>query len=107
MEWWIMVKEWFMSLGEKYNVNPVIFGSIYVGAIPFFFASVAWLVKNIRSKKPVFIPVMLASFFFVSAYLYLIIVGRNIPAWVYIFILLMVAYGIGSTVQKVKNKIRK
>src|SRR5687767_2388120 len=85
MEWWIAIKEWFMSLGEKYNVNPIIFGPIYVGAIPFFFASVTWLVKKIKNRRPVFVPVMLTSFFFVTAYLYLIIVGRNIPDWVYIF----------------------
>ena len=107
MEWWLATKEWFMSLGEKYNVNPLIFGSIYVGAIPFFFLSVAWLVKNIRNKKSVFIPVMLTSFFFVSAYLYLIIVGRNIPVWVYIFIALVIAYGIISTIQKIRTKIKK
>lgn len=104
MEWWIAVKEWFMGLGEKFNVNPLIFGSIYVGAIPFFFASITWLVKNIKNKKPVFLPVMLASLFFVSAYLYLIIVGKNIPAWVYIFIGLVVVYGIVSTVRRVRKK---
>ncbi len=37
MEWWEAFKEWFLSLGEKYNVNPYIFGGIYVGAIPIFF----------------------------------------------------------------------
>lgn len=100
------IKDWFMNLGEKYNVNPVIFGSIYVGAIPFFFASVAWLVKNIRTKKPVFMPVMTASFFFISAYLYLIIAGRNIPVWVYIFIALVVIYGVITTIQKVKAKLK-
>jgi len=37
MEWWEIFKEWFLSLGGKYHVNPYIFGGIYVGAIPFFF----------------------------------------------------------------------
>ena len=35
---WEPVKAWFFSLGPKYGVNPSIFGSIYVGAIPFFTA---------------------------------------------------------------------
>ena len=43
-----------MSLGEKYNVNPLIFSSIY--AIPFFFASVTWIVKNIKTKSLFFCP---------------------------------------------------
>jgi hypothetical protein len=60
-------------------VNPLIFGAIYVGAIPFFFFSLVWLVRNIRKKKSIVIPVLLTGFFFISAYLYLIIVGENIP----------------------------
>ena len=106
MEWWSVFKDWFIGLGEKYNVNPLIFGSIYVGAIPFFFASVAWLIKNIRNKKPVFVPVLTASSFFVSAYLYLIIAGKNIPIWVYIFIIMIMVYGIISTIRKVKHKMK-
>lgn len=104
MDWWMQFKEWFLSLGNKYNVNPWIFGGIYIGAIPFFFLSLAWLIKNIRKKKPVVVPVLLTGFFFVSAYLYLIIAGKNIPVWVYIFIGAMVAYGVYSTIKKVKEK---
>ncbi len=107
MEWWEIFKEWFISLGEKYNVNPYIFGGIYLGAIPFFFISLYWTVKNIKKKKPIILPVLLTGFFFISAYLYLIIVGKNIPVWVYVFIGLMVAYGIYSTIKKVKQKTKK
>ena len=49
MEWWQIFKEWFLSLGEKYNVNPFIFGGIYLGAIPFFFISLYRTIKNIGS----------------------------------------------------------
>ena len=104
MNWWDLFKEWFLSLGEKYNVNPFIFGSIYLGAVPFFFLSMAWAIKNIRNKKSVLLPVILTGFFFISAYLYLIIAGRNIPAWVYFFIAIMIGYGVYSTVQKIKSK---
>ncbi len=106
MGWWEIFKEWFLSLGEKYNVNPFIFGSIYLGAIPFFFLSVAWTVKNIRNKKSVILPVMLTGFFFISAYLYLIIAGKNIPVWVYIFIGSLIGYGVYSTIQKIKSKTK-
>jgi len=106
MEWWDTFKEWFLSLGEKYNVNPFIFGGIYLGAIPFFFLSMAWTIKNIRNKKSVILPVMLTGFFFISAYLYLIIAGENIPVWVYIFIAIMIGYGVYSTVHKIKSKAK-
>jgi hypothetical protein len=103
MEWWHIIKEWFLNLGNKYNVNPYIFGGIYVGAIPFFFLCLAWTIKNIRSKKSFVLPLLLTGFFFISAYLYLIIVGKNIPVWVYVFIALMVIYGVYSTVKKIKD----
>ena len=38
------IKNWFLSLGTQYHVNPLIFGLIYLGVIPFFMASIAWLV---------------------------------------------------------------
>ncbi|MEO5975725.1 MAG: hypothetical protein ABIS36_03635 [Chryseolinea sp.] len=104
MEWWEIFKEWFLSLGEKYNVNPYIFGGIYIGAIPFFSISLFWTIKNIKNRKPIVLPVLLTALFFISAYLYLIIAGKNIPVWVYAFIGLMVGYGIYSTVKKIKKK---
>ena len=106
MEEWEIFKHWFLSLGEQYQVNPYIFGGIYVGAIPFFFLCLGWTIKNIRKKKSFTLPVLLTGLFFISAYLYLIIVGRNIPVWVYIFIALLVLYGIYSTFKRVKEKVK-
>jgi len=105
MNWWEVIKEWFLSLGVKYHVNPLIFGSIYVGAIPFFFASLWWLVRNYKNRKPIVLPVLMTGFFFLSAYLYLIIVGRNIPVWVYFVIGVLVVYGAWSTIRKIRSKI--
>lgn len=104
MELWESFKVWFVGLGESYGVNPYIFGSIYIGAIPLFFLCIRWTVSNIRKKKPILLPVMLTGLCFISAYLYLIIAGKNIPVWVYIFIGCMVIYGVISTVKKIKTK---
>ena len=101
-----MVKDWFLSLGADYSVNPYIFGGIYVAAIPFFFLCLSWTIKNIRNKKPFVIPAMLTGMFFISAYLYLIIAGENIPVWVYAFIALMVTYGVWSTIVKIRSSIK-
>lgn len=107
MEWWLLLKEWFLSLGERYHVNPYIFGSIYVGAIPLFFLCLGWTVKNLKNRKPFVLPVLLTGIHFVSAYIYLIIAGRNIPFWVYVFIVAMVVYGAYSTVVKISKQISK
>lgn len=98
------LRNWLLSLGPQHGVNPIIFASIYVGAIPFFTASVAWIIRNLRRRKPITLPVLCASFCFVSAYLYLIIAGKNIPIWVYVFIAGMVAFGIYSTLKKIRTR---
>ncbi len=99
------LKIWFLGLGENYGVNPIIFGSIYVGAIPFFTLSVGWIVKNYRKNKSIVLPAISAGFFFVSAYLYLIIAGKNVPFWVYLFIIALVVGGGISTYKKIQGKI--
>ncbi len=100
---WEILKEWFLNLGVKYNVNPYVFGAIYLGAIPFFFLCLTWTIRNIKRKKSFALPLFLTGCFFVSAYVYLIIVGKNIPVWVYIFIAVLIAYGIYSTMSKIKK----
>ena len=97
-------RDWFANLGREYNVNPAIFGGIYLGAIPFFTLCVAWIIRSLRRKQSIVIPVLAASFFFISAYLYLLIVGRNIPAWVYIVIVFMIAFGLYPTIRKIRAK---
>lgn len=103
-EWWVSFKDWFLGLGEQYGVDPIIFGSIYIGAIPFFSLSVAWIIRNYRKGKSITLPVLLAGFFFVSAYIYLFIAGQNIPWWVYALLAAMVIYGAISTYRSTRKK---
>lgn len=100
-----VLRDWFLGLGDAYGVDPLVFGAIYVGAIPFFTASVAWLVRNARRGRSVAVPALAAGFFFVSAYLYLIVVGRDVPAWVYGAVALLVAGGAWSTVRSVRARV--
>lgn len=106
-EFYEVAKEWFFGLGAQYGVNPIIFGSIYVGAIPFFTLSIGRLVQNYRRDKSIVIPALSATFFFISAYLYLIVAGENVPWWVYGIVLVMVIYGAYSTIKKVRSKIKE
>jgi len=97
------VHEWLMGLSANYNVNPYIFAGIYVGAIPFFTLSVAWLIRNKRTNRSITLPVISTGFFLSSAYLYLMVAGENVPAWVYVLIIGLLGYGIYSTIKKVKT----
>jgi ABC-type Co2+ transport system permease subunit len=102
---WEAFTEWFLSLGAEYGVNPFIFGGIYIGAIPFFSLSIAWLIRNYRKGRSIILPAMSAMFFFISAYIYLIIVGNNVPWWVYGVVILLIVYGAYSTIKKIRRQI--
>jgi hypothetical protein len=97
---------WFLSLSENYGVNPFIFGSIYIGAIPFFTLSLAWIVRNHKKRISIVIPVISAVLFFLSSYLYLFIAGENLPAWVYIFLAFMLLYFGWSTFTKIRERVK-
>ncbi len=105
MEFFEQAYVWFMSLGKQYGVNPIIFGVIYVGAIPFFTLSIAWLVKNYRQERSIVMPMFSATFFFISAYLYLFIAGKNVPGWIYALVVAMLGYGTWATIKKVSAQI--
>lgn len=99
------LRDWFLGLGAQYGVDPILFGAIYVGAIPFFTLSVAWLVRRARRGESVVLPALASGFFFISAYLYLIVAGRNVPWWVYAFVAVLVVGGAWSTVRNVRAKV--
>lgn len=96
--------EWIMGLSADYSVNPYIFATIYVGAIPFFTVSVAWIMRNLKQNKPIALPILSMGFCLSSAYIYLLIVGENIPYWVYVLVIFLLAYGLYSTYQRIKDK---
>ncbi len=104
---WETFTEWFLSLGKDYGVNPFIFGGIYIGAIPFFSLSIGWLIRNYRKGRSIVLPAMSATFFFISAYIYLIFAGKNVPVWVYVIVVGLVIVGAYSTLKKVRRQINE
>jgi hypothetical protein len=101
---WSALTEWFLGLGEQYGVDPIIFGSISVGAIPFFWLSVAWLVRNVQQGRSPFLPVVATSLCVLSAYIYLFLAGENLPLWVYALVVALLGYSAYSTVQTVRQR---
>lgn len=95
------IHDWILALSENYSVNPYIFASIYVGAIPFFTVSVAWIIRNKRKRKPLVLPILSTGLCLSSAYIYIMIAGENVPWWVYGIIAILLVYGIFTTFQKV------
>ena len=44
-------------------------------------------------------------FFFISAYIYLMFAGKNVPFWVYGVVVALVVIGAYSTIKKVRRQI--
>lgn len=102
-----LAREWLLSFGKKYGVNPLVFAIIYFGAIPFFFAAVAWIVKNARAGRSFTLPMLLAGLLFISPYLYLMVAGHDVPWWVYAFIAALLIFSAVSTFRKIRAKVRQ
>src|SRR5882757_7485772 len=103
-EYITLFKDWVIGLGEKHEVDPLLLGSLYLISKLCFFSFIGWVIKNLRAKKPFLIPLLCACVSFSMPYLYLVIAGRNISIWVYIFIGLMFIYGGRSIWKKITAK---
>ena len=80
---WATIKDYYITLGKNYYLNPIIFLSIHIVATPLFVLSAAWLIKNYRRKKSIVWPVIVSLFIFNAANIYLVVLGRNIPWYIY------------------------
>jgi hypothetical protein len=99
--------EWLGSLGEEYGVDPLVYAILYVGAAPFFFGSLAWLIHRLRRHESALVPALSAAFFFGLPALYVIVAGRDLPAWVYLVLAGLAAFGAVATVRRVRNALRR
>ncbi len=106
MQWLVSAQAWVMGLGAQYGVNPVVFGAIYVGAIPFFLLFSGLTVKRLRAGQSAVLPILAAGLCFISAYLYLAVVGRGIPLWVWGFLGLIIVYGAWNAVKSFRARLR-
>lgn len=94
-----------MEIGARHGVNPLIFAGIYVGAIPFFFGSVYWIVRSYRRKKPIALPASFAGLFFCSAYLYLVLFGRELPGYVYAIVIGFIVVSATRAYRQIRSKL--
>ena len=103
---WQAIKNYYISLGKNYHVNPVLFLGIHVVATPLFVLSVAWMVKNYRHKKSILWPVILSVFIFNVANIYLVIFGKKIPWWIYTILGITTIISGYFSYKKVRRKMK-
>ena len=102
---WEAIKNYYISLGENYHVDPIIFLGIHVIATPLFILSAAWLVKNYRQKKSVLVPVILSLLIFNAANIYLLISGKNVPWWIYAILVVTTIISTWFSYKRIRKKI--
>ena len=105
MSWWETIKNYYITLGERYEVDPLLFVGIHVVATLLFAGSVWWIVYNKRKKHSILLPSIVAAFIFDAANIYLIIYGRNIPWWINAIVITTTAISIWMTVLKIRVKL--
>ncbi|MBO6535079.1 MAG: hypothetical protein JJ966_02575 [Balneolaceae bacterium] len=105
IDWLLTVWESVIELGEQHNVNPFLFAVLYVGSIPPYLGSMAWIVRNHRRQKPINIPVISTLFFFIMPALYVLIFGRNVAWWVYVIVVILIVYSTFTLSKKIQAKI--
>ncbi|OOQ62271.1 hypothetical protein BC343_00950 [Mucilaginibacter pedocola] len=99
MEYLEIFKDWLFDLGEEHEVNPWLLAMLYLISKPLFFFFLGWTIKNMKNRKPFMSQLLTACVCFSIPYLYVIIAGRNISVWVYVFIAVVYSYG-GFTIYK-------
>lgn len=99
-----LLKDWIIALGDKHGVDPLLLGCLYLVSKLSFFTFIGLTLRNLRAKKPIITVVLFAAVSFSLPYMYLIIAGRNISVWVYVFIGCMFIYGGYSIWKKVTEK---
>ena len=103
---WESVNTWFLSLGEKHRVDPIIFGVIYITAIPIFWISVIWLIRNVRTKRSINFPIAGIILSHALPYGYLVIAGRNLSWWAYTSIGILVVFALAGLVIKIRKILK-
>ncbi|MVN90022.1 hypothetical protein [Mucilaginibacter aquatilis] len=104
MDYLIELKNWLFSLGEEHGVNPLFLACLYLTSKVFFFSLLGWVLKNLRDKKPITLPLLFACLCFSVPYVYIIIFGYNISIWIYLFIACVFSYGAFTIWKKVTTK---
>lgn len=102
MHYFVIFKDWIISLGEKHDVNPLVLGSLYFIGKLTMVIFIAVTIKKLKAQKPVILTMLLAAIGYSIPYTYLIIYGRNLSPWVYVFVGAMLIFG-GFTIWKKIN----
>jgi Zn-dependent protease with chaperone function len=81
-----IIKDYLFYQANLHQVNPWLFGALYLLSKILFLLFLGLAVKKLREKSPVLVLLLFAALGYSLPYFYLIIAGKNIPLWIYLVI---------------------
>ncbi|HEY6608305.1 MAG TPA: hypothetical protein VI277_03825 [Candidatus Limnocylindria bacterium] len=103
---WEDLIDWLGSLGAEYGVDPVVYAVLYVGAAPFFFFSLAWLIRRLRRHEAWGLAAVSTAFFFILPTLYVALAGRNLPWWTWALLIGLTVFGAVLAISRIRRELR-
>lgn len=91
----------------RYNIDPRFFLLLYLGSIPPYFASIAWLVNRLRRGQRAVLPAISTLVFFALPALYILGFGKNLPIWVTPAIVALLVAGAFSAQREIRRRVAK
>lgn len=96
---------WAMAVQSRYHVNAAVFIALNVICAPLFYYSIYRTVRAATRRIPRDVRIWGTVFMAVSVvpYVYVLIFGRNLPTWVVMVIVALVAHGVVVFVRRVRG----
>ena len=103
---WEAFKDYYITIGNKYHVDPFIFLGIHLAATPLFLFALAWIVKKYKKKQSIILPAITSVIIFNAANIYLVLFGKNIPWYIYSILAITTIITGYFSYLKIKKKLR-
>ena len=102
------IGNWLQSIQYKYNVNPYIFGAIYIAsAVPWWYG--LYRTIDCLRKKQMGITVrwlVIVGFLTIAPFLYVAVFGRNLPVSFWIIIAAIVVISFINLAKKLQQSLK-
>ena len=105
MSIWQNIYDYYFVISTKYAVKPIVFISIHAVCTPLLVMNIWWLLRSKRLGKPIIAPLLCTIVLYNIANVYLVIVGRNIPLYIYLMLIVFTLYSGYISVMKLREKL--
>jgi hypothetical protein len=97
-------KDWIMSLGQRYHVNPLVLAILYAIGKGTMIVFLGITIKKLRDEKPIILTLLIAGLGYCLPYCYVLIAGHDLPIWIYGYIGAMFVFGAFTIWKKINGK---